>query len=69
MDFFDLVQLLPTDDILNTNFLDSNNRNCIYYFLIRNKVGCDFSMVISAEFRMLLYRDDDHWEDAPHFIY
>ena len=27
MDIFDLVQLLPTDDILNTNFLDSNNRN------------------------------------------
>ena len=34
MDFFDLVQLLPTDDILNTNFLDSNNRNRIYWIIL-----------------------------------
>ena len=26
-------------------------------------------MVISSEFRMGQYRDDDHREDAPHFTY
>ena len=31
------------------------------------KVGI-FPMVISSEFRMSQYRDDDHREDAPHFI-
>ena len=25
-------------------------------------------MIISSEFRMGQYRDDDHREDAPHFI-
>ena len=25
-------------------------------------------MVISSKFRMAQYRDDDHQEDAPHFI-
>ena len=32
------------------------------------EVGCIFPMVISSEFRMGQYRDDDHCEDAPHFI-
>ena len=32
------------------------------------KVGCIFPMVISSEFRMGQYRDDDHREDAPHFM-
>ena len=32
------------------------------------KVGCVFSIVISSEFRMWQYRDDDHREDARHFI-
>ena len=32
------------------------------------EVGCIFPMVISSEFRMGQYRDDDHSEDAPHFI-
>ena len=31
------------------------------------KVGCIFSIVISSEYRMGKYRDDDHREDAPHF--
>ena len=31
-----------------------------------DKVGCDFPMVISSEFRMRQYRDDDHREDTPH---
>jgi len=25
-------------------------------------------MVLSSEFRMNRYRDDDHWEKAPHII-
>ena len=29
---------------------------------------CVFPVVIWSEFRMVQYRDDDHWEDAPHFI-
>ena len=32
-----------------------------------HKVGCIFPMVISSEFRMGQYRDDDHREDASHF--
>ena len=32
------------------------------------KVGRVFPMVISSEFRMGQYRDDDHREYAPHFI-
>ena len=32
------------------------------------KVGRILPMVISPEFRMGQYRDDDHREDAPHFI-
>ena len=31
------------------------------------KVGSVFPMVISSEFRMRQYIDDDHREDAPHF--
>ena len=31
------------------------------------KVGRAFPVVISSEFRMEQYRDDDHREDAPHF--
>ena len=33
------------------------------------KVGCVFTMIIWSEFRMRKYRDGDHREDAPHFIY
>ena len=33
-----------------------------------DKVGCAFPMVISSDFRMGKYRDDDHEEDAPYFI-
>ena len=33
------------------------------------KVGCVVPMVIRSEFRMGLYRDDDHREHAPHFIF
>ena len=36
-------------------------------FLIR-KIGCAFQMVISPEFLMEQYRDDDHREDALHCI-
>ena len=32
------------------------------------KVGRVFPMIILSEFRMEKYRDDDHREDAPHFI-
>ena len=32
------------------------------------KVGCVFPMVISSEFRKGQYTDDDHREDASHFI-
>ena len=28
-----------------------------------------FPLVISSEFRMRQYRDDDHHEDAPHFMW
>ena len=35
---------------------------------ILNKVGCILSMVICSEFRLGKYRDDDHREEAPHFI-
>ena len=31
-------------------------------------MGCVFPMVISSEFLIDQYRDDDHREDAPHFI-
>ena len=34
----------------------------------KSKVGCIFPLVISSEFRMGQYRDDNHREDAPHFI-
>ena len=33
-----------------------------------NKEGYVFPMVIWPEFRMWQYRDDNHQEDAPHFI-
>ena len=33
-----------------------------------DKVRCVFSMVIWPEFCMRQHRDDDHREDAPHFI-
>ena len=37
---------------------------CLY------KVGCIFPMVISSEFRMEQYEDDDDdRENAPHFIF
>ena len=36
--------------------------------LQKDKVGCVIPMVISSEFYMEPYRDDDHREDAPHFI-
>ena len=32
-----------------------------------NKVGCVLPMVIWPELRLGQDRDDDHWEDAPHF--
>ena len=32
------------------------------------KVGCIFLMVIWPEFRTGQYKNDDYWEDAPHFI-
>ena len=32
------------------------------------KVGCIFPMVISSDSRMGQHRDDDHQEDAPHFM-
>ena len=35
---------------------------------LASKVGCAFPMVISSDFRMGKHRDDDHEEDAPHFI-
>ena len=31
-------------------------------------VGCAFPMVISSDFHMGKYRDDNHEEDAPYFI-
>ena len=34
----------------------------------RIKVECAFPMVILPEFHMGQYREDDHQEDAPHFI-
>ena len=34
----------------------------------KSKVGFIFPLVISSEFRMGQYRDDNHREDAPHFI-
>ena len=34
----------------------------------KSKVGCVFPMVISFEFRMGQYWDDDHREDAPQFM-
>ena len=34
----------------------------------QNKVECIFPMVISSDFCMRKYRDDDLREDAPHFI-
>ena len=34
----------------------------------QNKVGCIFPMVLSLDFRMRRYTDDDLREDAPHFI-
>ena len=37
-------------------------------FLQLYKVGYIFPMVVSSEFRRGQYRDDDHQEDAPHFI-
>ena len=37
-------------------------------YYVKNKVECVFPVVIWSEFRMVQYRDDDHWEDAPHFI-
>ena len=32
-----------------------------------SKVECVLPMVIWSEFRIRQYRDDDHWEDVPHF--
>ena len=32
------------------------------------KAGCVFPIVISSDLRMGQHRDDDHQEDAPHFI-
>ena len=35
--------------------------------LAQNKVECVYPIVIWSEFRIGKYRDDDNWEDAPHF--
>ena len=35
----------------------------------RSKVGCVFPMVISYEFRLEQYRDDEHREDTHHFTF
>jgi len=35
---------------------------------IENKVGYVFPMVISSKFHIEQYRDDDHREDALHFM-
>ena len=35
-----------------------------YNSILIAKVGC----VISSEFHVGQYREDDHWEDAPHFM-
>ena len=35
--------------------------------LVKSKVECIFPIVISSEFRIGQYRDDDHREDAPLF--
>ena len=32
-----------------------------------HKVGCVLPIVISSEFRIGQHRDQDYWEDAPHF--
>ena len=34
----------------------------------KDKVGCAFPMIILSEFRTRQYRDNDHREDALHFI-
>ena len=36
-------------------------------FGLNYKVGRSFPMVIQSKFRMELYRDDNHQENAPHF--
>ena len=40
----------------------------IMYSSMFYKVGRIFPMVISSEFHVRQYRDDDHQEDEPHFI-
>ena len=42
--------------------------NVIGSLKLQFKVGCVFQMVIWSEFRMGQYSDDDHREDAPHFM-
>ena len=41
---------------------------CFQIIYVHVKVGCVYSMIIWSEFRMGHNRDDDHREDAPHFI-
>ena len=47
-----------------------NKRDRVFNYLTRKiykyKVGCIFPVVISSEFRMEQYRDDDYREDALH---
>ena len=73
-----LSVLMPSTCMLQTvNFrfwtvqfmlLQTQKRDFIGKFFKNDTVGCIFPMVISSEFRMDQHRDDDHREDAPHFI-
>ena len=64
---WNFLQLLP-----NPNEYQPTFQQFKYYlresYLLWCKVGCIFPMVISSEFRMGQFRDDDHRRDAPHFI-
>ena len=63
---FDVIERV--DEVVNITISD-HLREVLLCTVIYGKVACVFPMVISSEFRMRQCRDDDHREDAPHFIF
>ena len=55
-------------EVKNPQISAMSSASTAWYLNISCKVGCIFAMVNWSEFRMRQYRDDDHQEDASHFI-
>ena len=55
--------------VLGTYSMNISFSTEVHSLNLHCKAGCIFPLVISCEFRMTQYRDDDHREDAPQFTF